>query len=89
MTPESLKTIGTVRLTACENGKVKLNVPLDVGFHSMRRPAGVLLLPPGWDAQSIHRSLLPDQNMRFSVPYFRPDTKIDTLFQTYKLSTRV
>ena len=32
---------------------------------------------------------ISDQNMWFFIPYFRPDPKIDTLFQTYKISTRL
>ena len=48
---------------------------------------GVLPEKLGWDVRHASWNPYPvsDQNLWFSLPYFRPDQKFDTLFQTEAL----
>jgi len=39
----------------------------------------------GVPPDSQNRYLIYDQNLRFSLPYFWPDQKFDTLFMTWLL----
>ena len=53
-------------------------------FHPMFLPGGVLPEKLGRGVRLASQNPYPiyDQNLRFSLPYLRPDQKCDTLFMT-------
>ena len=55
-----------------------------------KKPVGILSENLGGGVQHPSWNLYPisDQNLWFSLPYFRPDQKFDTLFQTWSPGAR-
>ena len=55
-----------------------------------KMPGGILPEKLGGDVQHASWNPYPisDQNLWFSLPYFRPDHKFDTLFQTWSPKAR-